>query len=1012
MKNFILLFFLIFSISFVTFAQNTLSGRITNSEGEPMPSATIVITHSIENGVETLLKTQKGTTTDLNGFYILPGIGKGIFLVKAQFIGYEVNSFQVDFNNEKSIEIKKDVILKNSTVDIKEVVVTSQAKGQMAAINQQLSSNTIKNVVSADRIRQNPDANAAESIGRLPGVSVTRSGGEANDVIIRGMPSQYNRVMLNGIELPSNKGEERNANLSGVSQNSLQGIEVFKAITPDMDANTVSGAVNMVMGTAPDGFHGSILAQGGYNNQNSDFGNYKFDLNLSNRFINSKLGIDFSITADRVNRSTQNMGAGYGIETADTTLELQPMYNYGVGLNSVEKINKRTSASLVVDYRFSQKSKIEFSNFYSSSPTEQIVISKAYSLKSQSVGYGINENKGGHNKLYSGALRGEHVIGIINIDYNLAYSTSDKNEEGRGNSVWNPAGFTPGTGTRENMSLPLASIINMANDEDPDKFGMGGPGSNSTDKLKENQYNAALNFEIPFQIGEWFSGNVKFGGMYRYKNRNRDYNSFVYGGPPFHKLISGIQTTPDGIEWKIPWARINDRQEVSAADMVGGSIDNFLDGQFNFGWYPDVDKMNEVFDWWINMTDYYRAQGRDYVSPQQPGWQKIFGQERMMGWLDPRPSVQFDNSIKENYYAGYLMTELNLGKKMAFIPGVRLETVNYKTEAWWVERRLDDALEIPGYPTADTCHNNMILPMIHLKIKPNDWFQIQASYTKTLFRPNYNWIVPYEYLDNALRPYQYEAGVPDLKVEKWNNFDLMFAFYGKKIGLFSINGFYKTVQDKIWRRTWTRISSDDPVPGFRADQEVDVTSYYNNEYKTYVRGFELEWQTNFRYLPKPFSYFTLTANYSYINNEEVYPDSRVSVVQVGVNEKGKPIFQKVRSDSYFTGPMINQPSQLANVSLGFSYRKFDIWTSYQYIGKTTLNRAVQIEFDSFKSAYYRFDVQGKYELPFKKLPGLQVLFNVSNLNNIVEKTYLRGESRPAGLEAYGWTSDLGIRYKF
>ena len=85
-------------------------------------------------------------------------------------------------------------------------------------------------VVAADRIRSNPDANAAEAIGRLPGVSVTRGGGEANDIIIRGMDPQYNTILLNGVEIPSNKGTSRNASLGGISQYSLQGVEVFKSI--------------------------------------------------------------------------------------------------------------------------------------------------------------------------------------------------------------------------------------------------------------------------------------------------------------------------------------------------------------------------------------------------------------------------------------------------------------------------------------------------------------------------------------------------------------------------------------------------------------------------------------------------------------------------------------------------------------------------------------------------------------------------------------------------------------
>jgi TonB-dependent receptor len=368
--------------------------------------------------------------------------------------------------------------------------------------------------------------------------------------------------------------------------------------------------------------------------------------------------------------------------------------------------------------------------------------------------------------------------------------------------------------------------------------------------------------------------------------------------------------------------------------------------------------------------------------------------------------------VEENYYAGYLMAELNLGQMVTLIPGARYETVNYDLYAWWIERRLNEALEIPGHDTTATRQNDMLLPMVHLKVKPLDWLNIQLSYTQTIFRPNYNWIVPFEYVDDALLPFQYEAGVPDLKVERWDNLDLMLAFHSNKLGLLSLNGFYKTVTDKIWRRTWTRIVGDDPVPYFPSNAEVDVTSWYNHEYETYVRGFEVEWQTNFWYLPKPLNYFTLTANYSYMNNQAVYPDSRVRVIQVGTTDRGRPIFEKVRSDSTFTGPMTNQPTHLANISLGFSYKTFDIWLSYQYIGETLISKNIQIEKDRYKTAFSRIGVQAKYELPLKKLKGLEILFNVANLNNVVEAEYFLGESRPASLQAYGWTADFGLRYMF
>ncbi|MBE0675921.1 MAG: hypothetical protein IH591_14785, partial [Bacteroidales bacterium] len=161
--------------------------------------------------------------------------------------------------------------------------------------------------------------------------------------------------------------------------------------------------------------------------------------------------------------------------------------------------------------------------------------------------------------------------------------------------------------------------------------------------------------------------------------------------------------------------------------------------------------------------------------------------------------------------------------------------------------------------------------------------------------------------------------------------------------------------------------------------------------------------------PKPFSYFTLTANYSLIHNEASYPYSEVKIIQTGVTDRGRPIYEKVRIDSVYSGPMLNQPKQLANISLGFSYKTFDLWLSYQYIGDQWIGIGGQEEFDQTKIAFTLWGLQGKWSLP---VDGLDLLFNVSNINDIQEKIVFKGDSRPNFLENYGWTSDFGFRYTF
>jgi len=1010
---FIVVVFLMAGAGMVS-AQKVISGRVTDEEGQPLPYANIVITDSISGGNRIPLKTQIGGVSDGEGNFVLYSLHSGVYVVKVIYVGYEEQTFEADLRGAVK-NYHHDVVMKAYSRKLEEVVVTRQAKGQMAAVNQQLSALAITNVVAPDRIQQNPDANAAEALGRLPGITVVREGGEASNIIIRGMPSQYNQVTLNGIELPSASGDQRSASLAGISQYSLQGVEVFKSITPDMDANTVAGSVNMKLMTAPDTFLCSVMLQGGYNHQNNDFKNYKGAFTLSDRFFDKKLGVNVNFSLERTNRSTQKLDADYDWESGVRPEGgYVPLYNTMIALTNVDRIVHRNSGTVVLDYRFSPKSKIEFSNFFTTNPHEGLVISKTYLPVTGQVFYDVNQTIGGRTNMYSGALLGNHILGRFKVNYAASYTRSRSNNENREVDVRSYQGFYNGSLTQEERSLPLDEIIRMANNEQTPEnlrtYGLGGrsviaPNFNKMlNQQNEDQYEAHADITFSFNISNSILVDLKVGGQYKYKNRNRDFDQYVWHSNVFQDYITGRSNTGDGINWTegLEWVTLNENSAVSMENMVGGTIDNFLGGKYIFGWYPDVDKINQIYDYWVPMMDYYRAQGREV-------WEPLFGFEMAMGSILPRPSVAHDYKFVQNYYAGYVMPTVYVGKKITLVPGFRYEKLNAHMDSWYVERRLNETMEIPGYETAADRENSFFLPMILLKYKATGFFQMQGSFTQSLNRPLFNTVVPYIYVENANKPYKYEFGNPQLKPELWTNYDLNVSLHSSKLGLFSVNGFYKNVRDKIWNRTWTRLAEDEPIEPFDPSDEVDVTGWYNHNHKVTVMGFEAEWQTHFWYLPKPFSFFTLSLNYSYIHNETKYPWEEVSMVPVDTTDRGRIIYEKVRIDSAYSGPMINQPTHLANASLGFSYKSFDVWLSFQYIGKVPISMNGAEEKHVYKIAFTRWDLQARLQLPLK---GLELLFNVANINNIQEEQYMKGDSRPIHVESYGWTSDLGLRFTF
>ena len=156
------------------------------------------------------------------------------------------------------------------------MVVRGQATGQRAAINQQVNSNTIVNVISKEKLQELPDQNAAEAVGRLAGVSVYRDAGEGQQVSIRGISPRFNAITVNGERLPSTEQETRAVDLSMISADALAGIELFKAIRPDMDADAIGGTVNFAVKRADPGPTGNIRILGGYNDLKQEAGQFSW----------------------------------------------------------------------------------------------------------------------------------------------------------------------------------------------------------------------------------------------------------------------------------------------------------------------------------------------------------------------------------------------------------------------------------------------------------------------------------------------------------------------------------------------------------------------------------------------------------------------------------------------------------------------------------------------------------------------------------------------------------------
>jgi outer membrane receptor for ferrienterochelin and colicin len=81
-----------------------------------------------------------------------------------------------------------------------EIIVTGFRASLQNALNLKRRSNQIVDAITAEDIADFPDANLAESIQRLPGVSIDRDNGEGRSITVRGLGGDFQMTRLNGAD--------------------------------------------------------------------------------------------------------------------------------------------------------------------------------------------------------------------------------------------------------------------------------------------------------------------------------------------------------------------------------------------------------------------------------------------------------------------------------------------------------------------------------------------------------------------------------------------------------------------------------------------------------------------------------------------------------------------------------------------------------------------------------------------------------------------------------------------
>ncbi len=963
MKKIIPILWLFIFVSMQVIAQNArITGSITDAgTGNALPGANVLIKDS-----------HMGSASDRNGVYIIRNVAPGVYTLRVTYIGYETVEEQIEV--ETGAIIEKDIALTLRVLEGEEVVITAQAEGQVHAINQQISALSVQNIVSASKIQELPESNAAEAVGRLPGISLQREGGEGNKVVIRGLSPQYNKIQVDGVSLAATGEDDRSVDLSMISPEVLDGIVVSKTAMADQEADALGGTVNFVLRGAPREPTLSFNIQRGYNDLRGEMKNYKYNVGAGRRFFDNKVGVFALGNIERVDRSDNSVFANYQMLHDSISLA------NGVGFQDVDRIKERLGGIMVLDYT-TANTHLKLSNMYSRIDENNYHRQEYLDAVGRNHRYvGIHRDE--DMSISMSSLQLERYIGRAKLTSSVSYSQSRSRipEEIIIEANENLA-FVGGWSYNEDILHPADFTKKAVNDTSRIYIEWF---RERNAEVSESDFSTNLNLEWGYET-RLAQINFKIGGMYKHKIK--DYDNEEARVPLAWNDLALARTfladefglTNYDIDDDFPYFPFIDR---------GYDPGRFMAGNFSINRIPDRNLL----------VKYYRAIKNLETVRGSPVGKTVF--------RDYTASIMNDYDGYEDYYAAYILPTIRFGDILTIIPGVRYEhnKTNYSANRAYSAARWADPIIYEN--VSSIRKNEYFLPMFHVKYQPLDWFDIRASYTHTLSRPSYQRIIPTWAVWESNIAYNNTSLVPSTS----KNIDLFFSFYSNRIGLLTIGGFHKNIRDFIFETTTWIIDESylDPEwpesvrPGGRA------YGFINNPNIATLYGFEVEWQSNFWFLPGVLRGLVLSTNYTYTYSSLVYPrvEAVWGTVQVGPIRVPRVIDTK---DGSYEARLLDQPTHILNLTLGFDYKGFGIRSSVQFRSDVFAGVHWHHQMRSTTEPLTLYDMKIRQKLPFK---GLQLFFDLNNISRAIDQTTNNGTGWFAYNGYYGLTMVGGIRYDF
>ncbi len=239
------LLILALSLSLSVEAAETASGEIQGRVFNATNGA------ALRNAIVTIDGSKQEVYTDDLGAYHLYGLPTGTAKISVSYVGLDPQTASVTVTGTGAATKDFDLVVAgegDKTIQLQTftVIADKEMSAQSVALNERKNAPNITNVVAYDEFGDRGDEDIGEFLRFLPGVSIEDGGQLASTITLRGFPSQYTSIMLDGAPIAGARGNSRTQSLLDVTMGNMSRAEISKTPTPDMPASGLGGTINLV----------------------------------------------------------------------------------------------------------------------------------------------------------------------------------------------------------------------------------------------------------------------------------------------------------------------------------------------------------------------------------------------------------------------------------------------------------------------------------------------------------------------------------------------------------------------------------------------------------------------------------------------------------------------------------------------------------------------------------------------------------------------------------------------